>query len=244
MTRRKKTDNKKVTKTAHRKSPASDRPAPENLSGTAKPVPFVSGNQDRGRGESASPGNDIEKINSAHALMPASEKDQYILRQRAAAVAGEDEQDHDEEKFEDYLRFRLGSTEEYGIPYHYLDEVLYISSIARIPCTPAHIAGVINRRGEMLTVLDLQPFFQFKRDQEFDDDARVIVISGHNLKVGILADAVISNDQYDPEVLAPPLKSGGVMNLDYVDGICDGKVTMLNVQKLLVDSSIIVNEAM
>lgn len=178
---------------------------------------------------------------SARSLMPTSERDRAILKQRAATLAGEEDDEQYSEQSEEYLRLRLGKTEEYGIPYQYLDEILYVSAITEVPCTPAYIAGVANRRGEMLTVLDLQPFFNIQRDA-IGEAARIIVVSGNGMRLGILIDEVISNDHYDPQQLAPPMVSSGVKNLDLVKGIYNGKVTMLNLESMLSEQVLAVNE--
>jgi len=70
---------------------------------------------------------------TARSLMPTSAKDKAVLKQRAAMLAGEADDEYRTDKGEGYLRLRLGKTEEYGIPYEYLDEVLYVSAISRIP---------------------------------------------------------------------------------------------------------------
>jgi purine-binding chemotaxis protein CheW len=178
---------------------------------------------------------------AASSLMPNSEKDKAVLKQRAAMLAGDVDEEQLAKHRETYLRLRLGKSEEYGIPYKYLEEILYVSGISGVPCTPPHIAGVVNRRGEMLTVLDLQPFFNIQRD-DIAETSRIIVVSCHGMQAGILVDEVISDDHYDPEQLAPPIVSSGVTNLDYVSGIYKGKVTMLNLDALLSDPPITVNE--
>ena len=179
---------------------------------------------------------------SARSFLPDSEKERDILRQRAVAMAKDAVEANSADHREEYLRLRLGDKEEYGIPYEYLDEILYLTTITQVPCTPSHIAGVVNRRGEMLTVLDLQSFFHTRKTDNLSD-ARIIVVSGHNMRIGILVDEVISNDRYIPDQLAPALVSAGVTNIDYIKGIYDGKVAMLNMDALLSDKSLYVDEA-
>jgi len=178
---------------------------------------------------------------TARSLMPSSEKERQILRQRALAMAQAIEKEEYSDHREEYLRFRLGDREEYGIPYEFLDEILHTTTVARVPCTPAHIAGVVNRRGEMLTVIDLQPFFK-TRKTELTGDERIIVVSGDEMRIGILVDEVISNDRYIREQLAPSLVSDGVTNIDYVKGIYNGKVTILNMDILLSGSTLRIDE--
>ncbi len=173
----------------------------------------------------------------ARDLLPDTEQARGILKQRALSMAQLKADAEDINNHQEFLRFRLGDTEEYGIAYGHLDEILYVPTITSVPCTPAHIAGVVNRRGEMLTVMQLQPFFN-TRDIAKGSEARIIVVSGQGMRVGILVDEVISNERYAPEQLAPALASAGVANLDYVKGIYGGRVTLLNMDALLADDAL------
>ena len=175
----------------------------------------------------------------ARDLLPRDPAVLEVLRMRALAQMVETvEREHTGQ----YLRFRLGPSEWYGIPYDHLEEIIYAGNISRVPCTPAFVAGVVNRRGELLSVLDLQQFFR-TRSVDRDEQARIIVVRSHGLRVGLLVDAVEGNERYDPAALTPPLLSDGVSNIDYVQGIYEGKVTLLDIAALLADPALTVNQS-
>ena len=174
-------------------------------------------------------------------LMPQSPVEQRILRERAEVLARPEQEAVDGEASEAFVCFRLGSSERYGIPYRYTDEIMYPGEIASIPCTPAFIAGAVNRRGELLTVLDLKQFFRTEGD-DYGDEARIVVVGGAVITVGILVDAVEGHEMYQPSRLARPLPSDGVSNLEYVKGIHQGRVTIIDVEALLGDPAIRVDE--
>ena len=178
--------------------------------------------------------------NNNNFLKPSSERDRRILKERAAIFARK-ETDETNASVDTYLHFRLGTSEQYGIPYKYAEEILYAGGLARVPCTPPFIAGIVNRRGKMLTVIDLKHFFR-ANGKEYGNDSRVIVISGAGLTVGVLADELFGNRDYHPSQLAPPLPSDGVSNLKYVMGIDRGIVTLLNMGEILGDPLLKVNE--
>lgn len=178
---------------------------------------------------------------SAGFLMPQTEEENNILCQRADLLATMEEEKVDEGQREPYIRVRLGPSEKYGIPYHYLDEIMYVANITSVPGTPEFIAGVINRTGQLLTVLDLKPFFR-TQVVESTPEARIIVVRAAEMKVGLLVDAVEDSDVYEPDQLAPPLSSNGVSSLDYVKGIYGGTITMLDIEALLSDPELMVNE--
>ncbi len=182
----------------------------------------------------------MDTTNNNNSHMPSSEKDRRILKERAALFARKEEGQADA-AVGTYIHFRLGTSEHYGIPYKYAEEILYAGGLTRVPCTPPFIAGIVNRRGKMLTVIDLKHFFR-ANGKEYGNDSRVIVISGAGLTVGVLADELFGNRDYNPSLLSPPMPSDGVSNLKYVMGIDRGMVTLLNIDEILGDPLLTVNE--
>lgn len=179
---------------------------------------------------------------AAAQLMPREDGVQDILRSRASVLARLQKSSVQEEERDQYLCFRLGPSELYGIPYAYLEELMYVNNIARVPGTPPAIAGVVNRRGELLSVLDLKQFFRTEAHEDASQ-ARIIVVQADGAKVGLLVDAVEGNEFYVPARVAAPLSSDGVSNIEYVQGIYEGKVTLLNIRALLADPGLVVNRS-
>lgn len=173
---------------------------------------------------------------SAASLMPRDAATCKVLEERALAIAKPVSEQRYEQRAE-YLRFRLGAVELYGIPYHYLDGLRYVGNLARVPCTPKFVAGVVNYRGELLTVLDLKQFFRMPALAQAGE-SRIIVVKHTGMRVGLLVDDVDGNEAYQRADLAPPLGSDGVTNMEYVMGIHDGCVTLLNIEALLSDPAL------
>jgi len=169
-----------------------------------------------------------------------SEKERKILKERSLIFSREETMREDT-FLDTYIHFRLGVTEQYGIPYGFAEEIMYSTGLVRVPCVPAFIAGIVNRRGKMLTVLDIKQFFRVN-GKEYGDESRVIVIKGCGLTVGILADELYGNKEYDPAKLMTPLPSDGISNIKYVSGIDRGNVTLLNIHEILSDPLIKINE--
>lgn len=175
--------------------------------------------------------------------MPQKRREKAVLEQRARLFSRNlDEHGNDEQK-QPYIRFRLGESEEYGIAYHHAEEILPFQAVTRVPCTPAHIYGVTNRRGQMLTVLNLKHFFNARSENKYDDRAAILVVQSTNLLVGLLVDEMLGSDEYLPSKLAVAMPSIGVSNLDYVAGIYNGRVTMLDLEILLGDPALAVKES-
>lgn len=175
-------------------------------------------------------------IQSAAALMPQDSETCRVLEARARAIAQPVNQQQYEQRGQ-YLRFRLGAVELYGIPYQYLEGLRYVGNLARVPCTPAFVAGVVNHRGELLTILDLKQFFRMPALAQ-TDESRIVVVRHASMRVGLLVDAVDGNEAYQNAELAPALGSDGVSNMEYVLGIHLGRVTLLNLAALLSDPAL------
>ena len=184
----------------------------------------------------------LSVANDTVQLMPQSSVEKQELLERANILARRDDrstqQDKDRQMF---ILFRLGSTELYGIPHRYAKTVILLEEMAMVPSTPAFIAGVVNHGGKLLTVIDLKYFFH-THGIAAGADAWIIVVQWDEITLGILADSIEGADYYTPTRLAKPLASGGVENMDYIQGIHDGRVTILNVAVLLQDPALTIEE--
>ncbi len=173
-------------------------------------------------------------------LMPQSPEDKRILRERADSLAQKETSAIDKSTWEPFICFRLGTSELYGIAHRYAEAVIRFTRITRVPSTPAAIAGVINRHSELLTVLDMKQLFNVEGNVP-SQEARVIIASFAGTTVGILVDAVLGEDYYQASNLGTALPSDGISNLAYVEGIHKGRITLINMQRLLEDPALIVN---
>ncbi|MCY3413629.1 MAG: chemotaxis protein CheW [Candidatus Heimdallarchaeota archaeon] len=98
-----------------------------------------------------------------------------------------------------FVAFKLNN-EFYALDVHQVTEVFTPSSITEIPQAPAHTAGVINYRGEIVTVVDLKKRLSIKQQKiasEYDtllDDEEsrlyVIIVKSGSSVVGLLVDYV------------------------------------------------------
>jgi purine-binding chemotaxis protein CheW len=178
---------------------------------------------------------------SSWSLMPQSDDAQRVLQARAQLLARKPAQQKEEARSQ-FVCFRLGATERYGIAYDYLEEIMNAMDITPVPCTPPVIAGVSNYRGELLTLLDLKQFFPTGQS-EGDGEMPVIVVKAGGVRVGLIVDAVDGNEAFVPAHLAPSLSSAGASNRVYVQGIHEGRVTLLNIGALLADPSLQIDES-
>ena len=86
------------------------------------------------------------------------------------------------------VTFRL-KDETYGINVMQVQEVLRVTDIAPVPGAPHYVLGIINLRGNVVTVVDTRMRFGLPQT-EMDDLSRIIVIESEAQVVGILVDSV------------------------------------------------------
>ncbi|UJP06376.1 MAG: chemotaxis protein CheW [Nitrosomonas sp.] len=173
---------------------------------------------------------------SAWMLMPHTEEDRKILRARTRNLSRRAQSENHQAR-EQYICFRLGESELYGISYRHAEQILPAAGIARVPCTPPVIGGIINYRGELLTVLDLCEFFRIARCAQ-PRESWILVVKEGNLKAGLIVDEVIDNDEFSPPDLSPPMDGNA-----FVRGIHQGKVVILDVAAIFANPAINIDES-
>lgn len=87
-----------------------------------------------------------------------------------------------------WVTFKLDS-EVYGIDVMQVQEVLRVSEIAPVPGAPNYVMGIINLRGNVVTVIDTRKRFGLS-ENEIDDSTRIVIIESEGNVVGILVDSV------------------------------------------------------
>lgn len=136
-----------------------------------------------------------------------------------------------------FLTFYVGR-EEYAIEIKYVTEIIGgIQVITEIPEVPEYIRGIINLRGKIIPVMDVNIRFK-KEPQPYGDRTCIIVIDVDDLSVGLIVDNVaevlsISED----DIVPPPDDRTGFKNR-CIKGI--GKVS--NTVKLILDCMILLGD--
>ena len=87
-----------------------------------------------------------------------------------------------------WVTFRLGE-ETYGVNVMQVQEVLRIAEIAPVPGAPDYVVGIINLRGNVVTVIDTRKRFGLY-PRELDDSSRIVIIEADDQVIGILVDSV------------------------------------------------------
>ncbi|EZQ14061.1 chemotaxis protein CheW [Pseudomonas sp. G11-1] len=87
-----------------------------------------------------------------------------------------------------WVTFRLDN-ETYGINVMQVQEVLRHSEIAPVPGAPSYVLGIINLRGNVVTVIDTRQRFGLV-SAPVTDQTRIVIIEADRQVIGILVDSV------------------------------------------------------
>lgn len=151
---------------------------------------------------------------------------QYAARKQDSSTFSEEEAYH-------VLVFRLGA-EQYALEVDTVRNVRPATRITRVPGTPPFYRGVVNWRGQIVTVLDLRIFFHTGGNQPGDalPDELILVEAG-GLELALLADHV-------EDVSVIPVESIEPIEMSYAYGVTRSQMVILDIQKLFMDERLIV----
>ena len=99
-------------------------------------------------------------------------------------------EDFEEEEIEhdQYIVFMVNA-QEFGLQAMRVREISSMFDIAKVPNTSPYIEGIMNLRGNLVTVINIRKKFGFKI-KKYDEDTRIIVVEKDDFPIGIIADSV------------------------------------------------------
>lgn len=119
-----------------------------------------------------------------------------------------------------YVVFKLNK-EYYGIPINKVISIEKMQESTRIPNGPNHVKGVINLRGEVISLIDLRLKLNME-PKEVDNNSRIIIVSNDEIVAGLIVDSSSEVIEIHEENIDNPPTSTENEYLSYIQGI--GKV--------------------
>jgi purine-binding chemotaxis protein CheW len=181
------------------------------------------------------------EIAGAHAgreLTP--DEKQGILRKRAKVLAKQLEPDQDAGANLDILEFRL-AFETYAIEMRWVAETYPLKELTPLPCTPPFVAGIINVRGRIMSVIDIRKFFDLP-EKGLTDLNKVIIMHDEGMEFGILADELLGTRSIPLAEVQPPLPTLTGIREEYLKGLTRERTAILDGARLLADKNLVVHE--
>lgn len=171
---------------------------------------------------------------------PASEEKKRVLKARAITLAQEPEEEAAAEEYLEIVEFFL-AYEKYGIDSSYVREVYPLKELTPMPCAPPFVLGIINVRGQILSVIDIKKFFDLP-EKGLTDLNKVIILHSDSTEFGILADVILGVHSVSLSELQPSLPTLTGIRQEYLKGVTKEMLVVLDAAKLLCDKRIIIHE--
>ncbi|MBL6986790.1 MAG: purine-binding chemotaxis protein CheW [Methylobacter sp.] len=131
--------------------------------------------------------------------------------------------------------------ETYGIETGWVREVYPLKELTPLPCTPPFVAGIVNVRGQVISVIDIKKFFDLP-EKGLTDLNKVIILSDGLMEFGILADAVLDVRSIPRQQIQPSLPTLTGIREQYLLGITADRLIVLDAYSLLTSRSIVIHE--
>lgn len=182
---------------------------------------------------------DAARAATEHAWKRDADATARILKARAQALAREPGEAQDAEALE-IVEFMLAH-ERYAVETSFVREIHPLTNLTPLPCTPAFVLGIVNLRGEIVSVIDIKKFFDLP-DKGLTDLDKVVVLQSETMRFGVLADAILGVRRVAVAEIQASLPTLTGVREQYLRGVTSERTIVLDAEKLLADEKIVVQE--
>jgi len=135
-----------------------------------------------------------------------------------------------------WVTFKLDG-ETYGINVMQVQEVLRYTEIAAVPGASHDVLGIINLRGNVVTVIDTRLRFGLA-EGEINDNTRIVIIETGRHVIGIMVDAVAEVVYLRQSEIDMTPNVGNEETAKFIQGVChknDELLILIDLDKMLSD---------
>ncbi len=132
-----------------------------------------------------------------------------------------------------FLSFFLAS-EQYAIPLLSVKEVIAMPEVTPIPNSPSHFLGIMNLRGQVISVIDLRSKFGIKGDTT--QETAVVICDLGTVSLGVVVSKVDSVLSLTPKDIHPKPDTPKSKNADSIFGVAkkgDQLILLIEIDKAL-----------
>jgi len=180
------------------------------------------------------------QIEEGFQISPEEKKE--ILKGRAMELAREVEKREKDETHLEVVEFLLAH-ERYALELDFIREIYPLKEYTPLPCTPNFVLGIINVRGQILSIVDLKKFFGLP-EKGFTDLDRILILRSDGKEFGILADEILGVRSIPVSDIQPSLPTLSGIHDKFLKGVTIERIVVLNGEKILSDPDIVVHEEM
>lgn len=133
-----------------------------------------------------------------------------------------------------WVTFRL-ENETYGINVMQVQEVLRYTEIAPVPGAPDYVLGIINLRGNVVTVIDTRQRFGLQ-STDVTDNTRIVIIEADKQVIGIMVDSVAEVVYLRQSEIETAPNVGNEEAAKFIQGVCnknDELLILVDLEKMM-----------
>ena len=136
-----------------------------------------------------------------------------------------------------WVTFKLAG-ETYGVNVMQVQEVLRYTEIAPVSGAPEYVMGIVNLRGNVVTVIDARYRFGLEPGQ-ISDNTRIVILEAEQHVVGILVDSVAEVVYLRLSEIENAPNVGKEDSARFIQGVCHKNkelLILIELDKLLTDN--------
>lgn len=140
-----------------------------------------------------------------------------------------------------YIVIKIGN-EQYGIDIKYIENIVRMQKITRVPKVQPYFKGVINLRGEVVPVMSLRLKMGLEADVTMNTTRIIILKIEQNAPVGVIVDEVkevVTLDETNTDKVAYDAKDDSVSYINGIGKCNDGLISLLDLNVVVSDKETI-----
>lgn len=136
-----------------------------------------------------------------------------------------------------YIVIQIGQ-EQYGIDIRYIDNIVRMQHITRVPKVQDYLKGVINLRGEVIPVMSIRIKMELEEDVETKASRIIILKIGQQGNIGVIVDSVkevVTLDSTQIEKVAYDSKEGKTNFISGIGKYEGGLISLLDLNVVVAE---------
>ncbi|MDD4974847.1 MAG: chemotaxis protein CheW [Bacteriovorax sp.] len=132
-----------------------------------------------------------------------------------------------------FIEFSLGK-EDYAIPLLMVREVISVPDTTPIPKSPPHFLGIMNLRGQVISVVDLRK--KLKVEAKQDKEEAVIIVDIGGMNIGVVVDSINKVLAFSSDEVSEMPEVENQVNTNYIFGVYrkeNSLTVLLDIAKVL-----------
>jgi purine-binding chemotaxis protein CheW len=132
-----------------------------------------------------------------------------------------------------FIEFSLGK-EDYAIPLLMVREVISVPDTTPIPKSPPHFLGIMNLRGQVISVVDLRK--KLKVEAKQDKEEAVIIVDIGGMNIGVVVDSINKVLAFSSDEVSEMPEVENQINTNYIFGVYrkeNSLTVLLDIAKVL-----------